>query len=256
MKPKVFLSDNDGTLTVARKPIRGEMADTLIEFAKYFKFAITTGSPWKDMVEQMPPEILNNPNIDYWCCMGNILYQEGKEVYNSHNTIDFDKFSPILKDILKSCPYQYKKSFPRHHEINANCAINFTMLGRPEVGEPSMEDRGEYVSWDSEVGQRKWIIDYLAPHHPEYNFTYGGQISVDIVKKGCDKAQVVNYYKDKYNITYFGDRIYKRGNDNAIAHEVVDCGGSIYSVSGPAETMHIMQRLIQEEKERLTQKKS
>ena len=50
-----------------------------------------------------------------------------------------------MQDILKNCPLQYHKSFPRHHEINANCAINFTMLGRPEVGEPSMEDRAEYV---------------------------------------------------------------------------------------------------------------
>jgi len=122
------------------------------------------------------------------------------------------------------------------------------MLGRPEVGEPSAEDRADYVAWDAEYGQRKWVIETLQAKHPEYNMTYGGQISVDIVKKGCDKAQVVNYYKDKYNITYFGDRIYKMGNDNAIAHEVVDCGGSIYSVSGPAQTMQIMQKLIEEDK--------
>ena len=70
MKQKVFLSDNDGTLTVARRPIRGEMAETIVEFAKHFKFAIVTGSPWHDMEEQMPPEILTNPNIDYWCNMG------------------------------------------------------------------------------------------------------------------------------------------------------------------------------------------
>ena len=184
-KQRIFLSDNDGTLTVARKPIRGEMAETLVEFSKLYKFAIVTGSPYKDMVEQMPPELLNNPNIDYWCCMGNILYNNGKELYNSHNTIDFDKFAPIMQDILQNCPLQYHKSFPRHHEINANCAINFTMLGRPEVGEPSMEDRAEYVAWDNEKGQRKWIIDTLVGQHPEYNFTYGGQISVDIVKRGA-----------------------------------------------------------------------
>ena len=69
VKKKVFLSDNDGTLTVARKPIRGEMAETIVEFSKRFKFAIVTGSPWHDMEEQMPPEILTNPNIDYWCNM-------------------------------------------------------------------------------------------------------------------------------------------------------------------------------------------
>ena len=36
---------------------------------------------------------------------------------------------------------------------------------------------------------------------------------------------------------------------------MVDCGGSIYSVSGPEETMRIMQRLIQEEKERQAKEK-
>ena len=247
MKQKAFLSDNDGTLTVARRPIRGEMAETIIEFAKHFKFAIVTGSPWHDMEEQMPPEILTNPNIDYWCNMGNTLYQNGREVYDAHNTIDFDAFNPILQNILRTCPYQFHKSFPRHHEIHANCAINFTMLGRPEVGEPSMEDRAAYVEWDKEVGQRRWVIDYLNERYPEYNMTYGGQISVDIVKKGCDKAQVVRHYQDDYDIAYFGDRIYKLGNDNAIAHEVVDVGGTIYSVGGPADTMRIMQILIEQD---------
>jgi HAD superfamily hydrolase (TIGR01484 family) len=248
-KQRVFLSDNDGTLTVARKPIRGEMAETIVEFARRFKFAIVTGSPWHDMEEQMPPEILTNPNIDYWCNMGNTLYREGKEIYNAHNVIDFEKFRPILADLLKSCPYQFHKSFPRHYEIHANCAINFTMLGRPEVGEPSMEDRNEYASWDAEVGQRLWIIDYLNKLYPEYNMSLGGQISVDIVKKGCDKAQVVGHYKDDYKICYFGDRIYKPGNDNAVAHEVVDAGGTLYSVKNPHETMRIMQKLIELDKE-------
>ena len=96
-KPKVFLSDNDGTLTVARRPIRGEMAKTMVEFANTFKFAIVTGSPYKDMVEQMPPELLNNPNIDYWCCMGNILYNNGKELHNSHNTIDFESLPRLCR---------------------------------------------------------------------------------------------------------------------------------------------------------------
>ena len=248
MKKKVFLFDNDGTLTVARRPIRGEMAETIVAFASRFKFAIVTGSPWHDMEEQMPPEILTNPNIDYWCNMGNTLYREGKEVYNANNVIDFDSFNPILQDILKNCPHQFHKSFPRHHEIHANCAINFTMLGRPPVGEPSLEDRAEYVAWDNEVGQRRWIIEYLNGKYPDYNISLGGQISVDIVKKGCDKAQVVKHYRDKYEIVYFGDRIYKTGNDNAVAHEVVDAGGSIYSVHGPEETMKIMQNLIELDK--------
>ena len=248
MKKRAFLSDNDGTLIIARKPIRGEMAETIVEFARRYKFVIVTGSPFFDMEEQMPPEILTNPNIDYWCNMGNTLYREGELVYDANNVIDFEKFNPILQDILRSCPYQYHKSFPRHYEIHANCAINFTMLGRPEVGEPSLEDRNAYVEWDAKVGQRRWIIEYLSKLYPEYNMSLGGQISVDIVMKGCDKAQVVNHYKDEYRLGYFGDRIYKTGNDNSVAHEIVDAGGTLYSVKNPTETMHIMQALIEKDK--------
>ena len=246
-KKKVFLSDNDGTLTVARKKIVGEMAETLIEFTKHFHFAVVTGSPYKDMLEQMPEELLQSENVDFWCCMGNALYKQGKEVYNSNNTIDFNEFKDVLDDILENCPHKFHKSYPRHHEINNNCAINFTMLGRPEVGEPPHEDRAEYVEWDLQNGQRKWIIEYLEQRYPEYNMTFGGQISVDIVKKGCDKAQVAKHYKD-YHISYFGDRIYRTGNDNAIAHEIVDLGGTIYSVKAPEETMKIMQYLIEQDK--------
>ena len=105
-----------------------------------------------------------------------------------------------------------------------------------------------YLAWDAKVGQPHWIIEHLNELYSEYNMFYGGQISVDIVKKGCDKAQVVNHYKDKYDIAYFGDRIYKMGNDNAIAHEVVDVGGTIFSVNGPEDTMRIMQILIAQDK--------
>ena len=245
MKEKIFLSDNDGTLTVARKPIVGEMAETLIKFADKFRFSVITGSPYSDMVAQMPPLLLSHPNVEFWCCMGNVLYKDGKEIYNSNKVIDFKMFEGVLKEILEVCPYKFNKSYPRHHEINNNCAINFTMLGRPEEGQPSEEDRAEYMEWDSRVGQRQWIIKYLSEKYPDYNMTLGGQISVDIVKKGSDKAQVANYYKN-YQITYFGDRIYKTGNDNSIAREVIDLGGSVYSVLSPLETMKIMQTLINE----------
>lgn len=245
---RVFLSDNDGTLTVSRKPIRGEMAETIVEFANHFEFVIVTGSPYHDMEEQMPPEILYHPNVGYFCNMGNTLYREGKLVYDAKNTIDFDFFKPILyDDILKNCPYQFHTSLPRHHEIHANCSINFTMLGRPEVGEPSDALRREYAAWDEEVGQRRWIIDYMKKLYPEYNMSLGGQISVDIVKKGCDKAGAIQHFTD-YEIGYFGDRIYMNGNDNSAAHEICDLGGTIYSVANPVETMRIMQSLIEQDK--------
>ncbi|MBQ6621480.1 MAG: hypothetical protein IJH75_01435 [Mogibacterium sp.] len=244
MKPKVFLSDSNGTLTNARQPITGEFAEVIVEFAKKFKFVVVTGSPWDYISPLMPKELLENPNVDFWCNMGNTLYRGGELVFDADNVIDFYFFEPILKDLLTACPHQFHTSFPRHFEVNRH-SINFTMLGRPEEGEPSKEIREEYAAWDAEHGQRLWIIDFLNKLYPDYDMSLGGQISVDIVKKGCDKAQVVNYYKDEYDITFLGDRISKHGNDNTIAHVIADIGGSIYSVDDPEETLEVLKSLME-----------
>ncbi len=126
MKEKVFLSDNDGTLTTGRRKITGEMAETMLEFADHFKFCLTTGSDYQDMVNQMPDGMLMHPNVEFWCCMGNVLYKGGKEIYNSNHTIDLEKFKPILNEVLEICPIKYHTNYPRHFEVSKGCRINLT----------------------------------------------------------------------------------------------------------------------------------
>ena len=53
---------------------------------------------------------------------------------------------------------------------------------------------------------------------------------------------------DYLDIAYFGDRVEKNGNDNSIVHEIIDAGGTIYSVKNPHETMRIMEQLIERDK--------
>lgn len=242
-KTKVYIADSNGTLTFARQPIHGEMADTLTEFAERYKFVVVTGSPWEELVDEMPETLVHNPNVDFWCSMGNSMYRNGENVYDSKSMIDFEAFHPILEDILETCPIQYEKSFENHYEVNPH-SINFTMLGRPEGGDPSIEDRLAYEKWDEEHGQRKWVIEYLTKLYPDHEMTLGGQLSIDIVKKGFDKTQIVKHYKDDYDITFFGDRIAAMGNDNSIAHVIADIGGTIYEIEKPEETMRIMQMLM------------
>jgi phosphomannomutase len=243
VKKKLYLADINGTLTYARQPVSREMASTMVEFAEKFPFAVVTGSPWHEVKDMMPDELIEDPDIDFWCSMGNNLFREGKELRNAHNTIDFEFFHEVLEDARLTCPYQFRKVYRDHFEVNAN-SINFSMLGRPLDGEPPIEDRREYEAWDAEVGQRRWLIKYLSKLYPEYDIMLGGQISIDIVKKGCGKEQIVDYYKDRYDISFFGDRIESMGNDNTIAHVIADIGGSIYSVDSPEETLTIMRSLI------------
>lgn len=248
MKERIFMTDVNGTLTYARQPITGEMAEVLCNLVDEYKLVIITGAPWEDIKKQMPEKLVNHPNVDYYCNHGNVLMREGEVIYKTDAKIDLEMIEPLFKDVLKNCPIKWEgNTYPIHYEVYGdNTAINFTMMGRPEDGMPPQEDRDAYEAWDiGEVHQRLWVVDYLSKILPEYDITVGGQISIDIVKKGYDKTQVAkNYNKDDYKITFFGDRVKVHGNDNLIAHELADIGATIYNVHSPEQTLMFLKTVL------------
>lgn len=268
-KTIIAFSDNDGTLTRRRKKHSPEMTKSILDFVNAGNiFVFSTGADYPDMEKQADIEVRKHKNVYFACCMGNSILYQGKEVFNTGNKIDCKYFKEDLECIVKECPHQFETSYPNHYQLQKDSIINFTMLGRPDDGEPSDEVRGKYAEWDNEVCQRGFVIEYLSSKHPDYNFTLGGEISVDITKKYCDKAQIpylidvivdkngaislefskkdtkVNPFPNNVVISYFGDRIGKYGNDNTIAHEIVDLGGTIYSVESLEETMEYLKLYI------------
>ena len=165
MKEKAFIFDNNGTLAASRMPIRKDVAEVLRIFADRFRIVIVTGSTWEDLANQMPDDLLVHPNIDYWCNMGNTEYRQGELIYDSGHAIDYSAFAPILEHI--STPMKFRVSYPNHIEEHGGYSINYTVLGRPDNGEPSLEIRQEYEAWDKENGQRLWVINYLTKTVPE-----------------------------------------------------------------------------------------
>lgn len=247
MKERIFMTDVNGTLTTARQPITGEMAELLRRVVSEYKLVIITGAPWDDIQKQMPEELINHPNVDYYCNHGNVHIREGQIISKTDAKIELEMIEPLFKDVLHNCPLKWEgPTYPIHYEVYGdNTAINFTIMGRPEDGEPPQEERDAYEKWDLENHQRLWAVNYLSKILPEYEFTVGGQISIDIVKKGFDKTLVAkNYNKDDYKMTFFGDRIKIHGNDNRIAHELADIGATIYSVKNVEDTMMYMKAVL------------
>ena len=59
--------------------------------------------------------------------------------------------------------------------------------------------------------------------YPDYDFECGGNISLDIIPKGCGKSQIAHHLRKLYpddKIIFMGDRTYEGGNDYALAHEL------------------------------------
>jgi hydroxymethylpyrimidine pyrophosphatase-like HAD family hydrolase len=248
LKPRIFLSDNDGTLTVSRKPCAPEIERTLIDFADKFPLVLVTGSPYEDMLDQHTAEFLNHPNVEFAVDMGNTIYKKGKVVYTTGKVFDTSVVMPHIEHILQSCPIRYPgKTYPEKYKVSTR--FNFTILGRPNnTDNPTSDECHAYGEWDKINGQRAWVIEYLRGALKDYNITLGGSISIDITKDGDGKEQAVGYYAAKgYDVSYIGDRIGPDGNDHTSALETVRHGGSVYAVGNPGYTARLLRGIIRDE---------
>ena len=83
---------------------------------------------------------------------------------------------------------------------------------------------------------------------PNIEAAVGGQISIDIYEKGCNKAQVLDDITGE--ICFFGDKMEKGGNDYPLArimHEEENC--SVFQAGAPSaedgykDTQRILEKL-------------
>jgi phosphomannomutase len=113
--------------------------------------------------------------------------------------------------------------------------INFSLIGR----NCDQNQRDDYAKWDEKSGERNKAIEQLEKDFKGWGLSFrkGGQISIDITRKGWDKSYAFeNMNEDPSKCVFFGDRIEGNGNDSDIA---VLCGRH-HEVSGPPETIEII----------------
>lgn len=148
--------------------------------------------------------------------MGNTLYHKGELVYKKEIEYNNDLLED-LEQFRKTTKYP-NKLFGNYIEKRTGM-INFSVIGR----ECPYEEREKYTAWDKENKERLYIQKILSEKYPQYDFECGGNISLDIIPKGCGKGQIAHHLRDNFpkeKIIFFGDRTYEGGNDYALAHEL------------------------------------
>ena len=80
--------------------------------------------------------------------------------------------------------------------------------------------------------------------YPAYDFECGGNISLDIIPKGCGKGQIAHRLRQKYpndKIIFLGDRTYAGGNDYALAAELLKLENTqVVQVENPSEVLNYL----------------
>jgi len=202
-----FIFDVDGTLTDSRKSIDKKFKDFMLDFTRMHTCYICTGSDRQKTTEQIGEDLTNQFTLAFHCS-GNLVYEQNTEKFKNDWKLSSEETWFLKEKISKS---NYIEKTGNHLEERVGTA-NFSIVGR----NATHEQRQRYVKWDTRNNERMAIANEFNEYYGyKSQAVVGGEISIDIFKKGCDKSQIKKYIDGE--TIYFGDRCYLGGNDYAIS---------------------------------------
>ena len=232
----VYIFDVDGTLTEPRQEITKKHKLILENWIKNRQAFLATGSDYPKTLEQLGKGVVSLFRATF-CCMGNEVRSSDGIAFRRNHFIVPDELNDDLESILVDSAYIPKTG--RHFEIRTGM-LNFSIVGR----NANQEERKHYSDWDKVHNERIKIAKFINKKYKNLEASVGGSISIDIIKRGCDKGQVINYLSnlEPSKIVFVGDRCSPGGNDYGIVRELEKSGidFSWHNVSGPDETFELI----------------
>ena len=228
-----FLFDVDGTLTPSRGRIDPDFEQWFLKFIANYPVSLVTGSDREKTLEQLGEQIVNSV-VYCFNCAGNAVYQQEQLVYSSSWQAPQDLLD-FLEQHLKTSPYPQR--YGRHFEQRIGL-LNFSVVGRGAQG----DQRTNYYHWDQVHNERDQLVDQINRNWTECQAAAGGETGIDIFERGCDKAQVLEYFSN--DVFFFGDRQDEQGNDHTLAKAILDQNrGLCYPVDNWTTTWNILKKL-------------
>jgi HAD superfamily hydrolase (TIGR01484 family) len=249
---KLIVFDLDGTLAESKAMIDNEMASLLNDLLKHKLVAVIGGGAFS----QFKNQFLANLHLDAKCLTNLFLFPtSGSSFYRCEKGIWIQK-------------YEYKLSPQEQEKIIAAFKEAFQKIGYMQPAKiwgKIIENRGTQITF-SALGQnapieekekwnktkdhlRKELMVELKKILPEFEIRSGGLTSIDITKKGIDKAfgiqEIIKTLKvTKDDMIFVGDALYEGGND----YPVKTTGVETVQVSGPEDTKLFIKTLLQTDK--------
>ena len=256
-KYKVWIFDLDGTLTLSKKPIDIDMATALANLLDAGAMvAIVSGGGFPQFKKQVIIRLQDFWEGEAYRRFRNMIMQplNGCEVYvfdgafpgewRRAQSSDFteDEKKRIVSALMISLERaNWKPRNPTFGEIieDRGSQITFSALGQ----EAPLNLKRTY---DPDQRIRLHIKMHLDTLLPDFEVRLGGTTSIDINRRGFDKARAVEMVMslmprlplDAY--LFVGDALYEGGNDEPVKR----VGIATIHVSNPVETRQVIRRLL------------
>jgi phosphomannomutase len=239
---RMVVADLDGTLAESKLPIDAEMKSILLCLLKQKKMAVIGGGMYSLFQKQLAIPLGNDSMLSNL-----YLFPTNATAMYSYNGGGWAmSYAENLNDIERN---SICSAF--------NMALDDVGFAKPEkVYGQQVEDRGTQVTfsalgqeapieakklWDPNMTKRKAIKSRLERYIPEFNILIGGMTSIDVMRKGIDKAYGIKKITEKLSCSpsemfFLGDKLEEGGNDYPVKRTGVLC----IPVSSVEETKRIL----------------
>ena len=252
----LIIFDLDGTLAESKQPIDEEMAILLLRLLAKKKAAVISGGSFPQFQKQFLPALVRQtswakvsdspslfPNLFLLPTSGSAMYvfrQNNwfKEYAHDFSADEKEKIFAAFKDALERSGEKLPKNAYGELIEDRGSQITFSAAGQSAPVEVKAE-------WDPTGKKRLHIASFLKQSIPECSIGVGGMTSIDITKKGMDKAfgvqKLCGYLELPIgSALYVGDALFEGGNDYAARASGVEC----YEVGHVTDTKKLIKEII------------
>ncbi|MBI4133207.1 HAD-IIB family hydrolase [Candidatus Uhrbacteria bacterium] len=240
--PQAVAFDLDGTLTESFRPPAQGIADSLERLSAMVPIAVMSAGNFP-RIEGYFTSIFE-PRSEVRAFIFSSNAAEGY-VWKNKRWGRVYQFSIAEKErarivsVIKRGVTEANIGSERDHQIlerDSNIAFAAVPL------DASLDDRN---AWDPDRSKRTRLKSVLTRELPEYEVVIGGPVSINITRKGINKAYGVRWLAQHLGIPtremlFIGDALYEGGNDAV----VIPTGIQTRETTGPEETAHIIEELL------------
>ncbi|ABF54277.1 HAD-IIB family hydrolase [Sphingopyxis alaskensis] len=236
--------DLDGTLAESKQPLDERMRQALADLLAVAEVAIISGGDWPQFDKQVAsrlPARADRGKLWLLPTTGTKLYRYDGAWRRAYAELFSNEEKKAILDAfdaaLKATGFQAERSWGERIEDRGS-QITFSALGQQAPLDAKEQ-------WDPDFAKRKAIQAELSQRLPNFSIKLGGTTSIDITRKGVDKAYGLKRLSRESGIPldamlFVGDAIFPGGND----YPAEQLGLDTISVRDPQETLSVIAAIV------------
>jgi len=241
---KLIVFDLDGTLAKSKSALDPEMAALLVRLLEIVKVAVISGGAWPQFETQILSHLgggdrLKNLSLLPTCGTRFFRYAGTWNELYAEDIARGDR-ETIVKAVNLSLDQTGLRSDRHWGALIEDRGSQITLSG---LGQEA--PLPEKAAWDPDFAKRKRIVAVLRPMIPGFSIRIGGATSIDVTRKGIDKAYGIGKLQETLRVTlaemiFIGDALFPGGND----FPAKQTGVLTIAVRDPDETKRVIEAII------------